>query len=73
MRALSLAALLPMLPSAASACAVCFGQTSANQGLFDGIWWGIILLLSATMSMVGGIGWLLYRVEKNRLDHEAQG
>lgn len=74
MRFLSLAAFLALLPGAASACAVCFGKaTPATQGLFDGIWWGIIVLLSITMSMVCGIGWLLYKVEKNRRDAEARG
>jgi hypothetical protein len=71
---LSLAALLPLLPGSAAACAVCFGgATGANKGLLDGIWWGIILLLSVTMSMVGGIGWLLYKVEMNRIAEEARG
>ncbi len=73
MRTLGLAALLPLLPGSAAACAVCFGRTPGSQGLFDGIWWGIVLLLSVTMSMVGGIGWLLYKVEKDRLIHEAHG
>ncbi len=74
MRRISLAALLALLPSAAAACAVCFGKaTPATQGLFDGIWWGIIVLLSITMSMVGGIGWLLYKVERHRNKAEARG
>jgi hypothetical protein len=73
-RFLPLFAVLSALPGAAAACAVCFGKaTPGTQGLLDGIWWGIILLLSVTMSMVGGIGWLLYKVEKSRLASEAQG
>ncbi|MDD5301961.1 MAG: hypothetical protein PHS14_02545 [Elusimicrobia bacterium] len=70
---LSLAALLPLLPGSAAACAVCFGGAAGAKGLFDGIWWGIIILLSVTMSMIGGIGWLLYKVEKDRPAHENQG
>lgn len=71
MRPLSLAAWLAFAPGGAAACTVCFGKASGAQGLFDGIWWGIILLLSVTMSMVGGIGWLLYKVEKQRLSEES--
>jgi hypothetical protein len=73
-RSLSVFAVLSAVPGAAAACAVCFGKAGpGTQGLLDGIWWGIILLLSATMSMVGGIGWLLYKVEKSRLAEEARG
>lgn len=68
---LSLAALL--LPAPAAACVVCFGRAPGSQGLFDGIWWGIVLLLSVTMSMVAGVAWLLYKVEKHRLADEARG
>ena len=73
MRTLALAALPPLLPGSAAACAVCFGGAAGNKGLIDGFWWGIILLLTITMSLVGAIGWLLYRVEKDRLSHEAHG
>ena len=69
-----LAAAIALLPGSAGACAVCFGKaTPGTQGLLNGIWWGIILLLSTTMSMVGGIGWMLYKVEKGRLAEEARG
>lgn len=71
MRALGLALLPALLPRAASACAVCFGGSQANKGLIDGFWWGIIILLTVTMSMVGGIAWLLYKVEKDRPVDEA--
>jgi len=72
-RALRLAALLPLLPGSAAACAVCFGNAPENKGLIDGFWWGIILLLSITMCMVSGIGWFLWKVEKSRLSEEAGG
>lgn len=71
MRAAALAAVLPFLPGSAAACAVCFGGASGNKGLFDGIWWGIVLLIAVTFSMVGGIGWLLWKVEKSREASEA--
>lgn len=73
MRRLSLAALLAPLPGSAAACAVCFGSTPGAKGLLDGIWWGIVILLTVTFSMVGGIGWLLYKVEKDRKSSEAGG
>lgn len=59
-------AAVALLPGSAAACAVCFGKAPGAQGLFDGIWWGIVLLLTTTMCMVGGIGWLLWKVEKSR-------
>lgn len=70
MKALSLAAFLPLLPVSSTACAICFGNAPGGKGLIDGIWWGIIILLSVTISMIGGIGWLLYKVEKDRLANE---
>jgi hypothetical protein len=73
MRALGAAALLAALPGSAAACAVCFGGAASNKGLLDGIWWGIVVLLTVTMFMVGGIGWLLYKVEKDRPADEHGG
>lgn len=73
MRTLALAALLLLSRGTAAACAVCFGGASGAKGLFDGVWWGIVLLLTVTMSMVGGIAWLLWKVERHRLAEEARG
>lgn len=73
MRPLGAAASLILLPGSAAACAVCFGSAPGAKGLLDGIWWGIIILLSVTMSMMAGIGWLLYKVEKDRPADEAHG
>lgn len=73
MRFLGAAILLAALPGSAAACAVCFGNDPGNKGLFDGIWWGIVVLLTVTMFMVGGIGWLLYKVEKDRPADEHGG
>lgn len=64
-------ALIPLLPGSAAACAVCFGKADGSQGLFNGIWWGIVLLLTTTMCMVGGIGYMLWKVEKNRPAEDA--
>ena len=72
MRRLAPAVLPALLAGPAAACSVCFGGKS-NPGLLDGIWWGIVLLLTVTMSLVGGIGWLLYKVESRRLAEEARG
>lgn len=65
-----LASILALLPGTASACAVCFGKVDGKQGLFNGIWWGIVVLLTTTMFMVGGIGYMLWKVEKNRPKEE---
>ena len=73
MRFLSAFALLALLPGSAAACAVCFGGSQANKGLIDGFWWGIVVLLTVTMSMVGGIGWFLYKAEKDRPADETGG
>lgn len=73
MKAMSLAPLFALMPGSAAACAVCFGSAPGAKGLLDGIWWGIIILLSVTMSMMAGIGWLLYKVEKDRPADEAHG
>ncbi|UPT75839.1 MAG: hypothetical protein M0D55_09290 [Elusimicrobiota bacterium] len=70
MRRLRLAALLALLPGSAAACAVCFGGQSEAQGLVDGIWWGIVLLIAVTFTMVGGIAWFFWKVEKNKLAQE---
>lgn len=61
-------AVVALLPGSAAACAVCFGKADGSKGLFDGIWWGIVLLLMTTMCMVTGIGWLLWKVEKSRAE-----
>ena len=60
-----LAALLAT-PRTAGACAVCFGGPDGKSGLFNGIWWGIVILLTVTMSLVAGIGWAVWSVERGR-------
>jgi hypothetical protein len=65
MRALLAAALL-VLPRAASACAICFGGLDNKSGLARGFWWGIVILLGITMSLVGAISYTVWRVERRR-------
>ncbi len=52
--------------SSAQACSVCFGGADGRGGLARGFWWGIVLLLAITMSLVGAIGWTLWTVENRR-------
>jgi hypothetical protein len=65
---MSLARALTLLtePRGASACAVCFGGADGRSGLANGFWWGIVILLLITMSLVGAIGWTIWTVEKRR-------
>ena len=65
MRRLLLAAAL-LAPRAAGACAVCFGLADGKSGLSGGLWWGIVVLLTTTMSLVAGIGWAIWSVERER-------
>lgn len=66
-----LAALAALLaPRAASACAVCFGAADGKSGFANGIFWAIVVLLIVTMSLVGGIGYAVWSIEKRR---EARG
>jgi hypothetical protein len=55
-----------LAPSTASACAVCFGGLDSSGGTARGLWWGIVLLLGTTMSLVAAIGWAAWTVEKQR-------
>ena len=66
-----LSAALLLAPRAASACAVCFGGGDGKSGLSHGIWWGIVILLVVTMSLVAAIGWALWTVESRRAELDA--
>lgn len=66
-----LPAILLLAPRAASACAVCFGAADGKGGMYAGFWWGIVILLSVTMSLVGAIGWALWTVERDRAELDA--
>lgn len=54
-----------LVPRAARACAVCFGALDGT-GLSRGIWWAIVLLLAVTLSLIGGIGWAFWSIERAR-------
>lgn len=65
-------ACLPLLLAApAAACPSCSG--AFQGGVADGIWWGIVILLTVTFSLVGGFAYTLWRVEKRRLEAEQRG
>lgn len=66
---LGLAALV--LPSRVFACAICFGAVDGKSGLFNGFWWGIVILLAVTMSLVAAIAWTLWTVERRRAHLDA--
>lgn len=68
---LLLAAVFSALPKSAYSCAVCFGGFDGKSGLAKGFWWGIVVLLVVTMSLVAGIGWTLWTVERRRNSGEA--
>ena len=63
-RALSAALLLA--PRAASACAICFGAVDTNKGFYTGLSWAILTLLVTVLSLVGGIGYAMWTVERDR-------
>lgn len=62
----ALGAGLILAPRPALACAVCFGQADGKNGVYNGFWWGIVILLIVTMSLVGAIGWAVWSVERGR-------
>jgi hypothetical protein len=55
-----------LAPATAHACAVCFGGGDGKSGLSHGLWWGIVVLLAVTMSLVAAIGWTMWSVERDR-------
>ena len=67
----ALTAALLFAPRAAGACAFCFGQADGKNGLLNGFWWGIVVLLTVTMSLVGGIGYAIWSVERERAARDA--
>lgn len=67
----ALAAAALLAPRAASACAVCFGALDRQSGAAAGFWWAIVVLLTITMSLVGGIGYAVWNVEKRRAERDA--
>ena len=60
-----------VLPRLAAACPVCFGAADNRGGLAQGFWWGIVILLAITMSLLAAIGWTLWTVERRRTQADA--
>lgn len=71
MKTAALSAVLLSLPRASRACSVCFGGGDGKDGLSHGIWWGIMILLTVTLSLIGCIGWAFWSIEKRREAHGA--
>jgi hypothetical protein len=61
-----LPAVLLLAPRAAGACAICFGAVDTNLGFYTGLNWAILTLLVVVLSLVGGIGYAMWSVEKER-------
>jgi len=68
----TLFAALLLAPRAAGACAVCFGAVDANAGFFTGLGYAIITLVTVVLSLVGGIGYAMYSVERERARERAE-
>ena len=62
----ALSALLVIAPSAASASALCFGQADGKNGLLNGFWWGVVVLMVVTLALVAGIACAIWSVERER-------
>jgi hypothetical protein len=62
----ALSAVLLLAPRAASACEYCFGQADGKNGLLNGFWWAVVTLILITMALVGGIGYAIWTVERER-------
>ncbi len=71
LRATLLAALLALCPRAAHACAACFGGGAGTKGLFEGFWWAIVSMLVIVLSLVAGIGWTAWSIERARGEKHA--
>jgi hypothetical protein len=59
-----LAGLFLLFPSAASACAVCFGGSDAN--LVNGFFWGVLILLALPFLLTAGFVLALRRAARRR-------
>ena len=62
----ALSAALLLLPRVSHACAICFGATDTNVGFYTGLRWAILTLLTVVLSLVAGIGYAMWSVERDR-------
>ena len=65
-----LSVVLLLAPRAAGACAVCFGATDTQKGFFAGLAWAIVTLVTVVLSLVAGIGYAMWTVERDRAEAE---
>ncbi len=65
------AALALALAQGASACPVCFGGVDTHKAFFTGLGWAILTLLTVTLSLIGGIGYALWIIERGRAEADA--
>jgi hypothetical protein len=57
---------LALLPAAAQACTVCFGE-DPSSGLARGFYWGVVFLLTLPFTLFGVLaGLVVYHSRKNR-------
>jgi hypothetical protein len=62
--------LLTLLAAQASACPFCFGDVGP-AGLSSGIFWGLIVLIIATFTILSVFIWSVVRMEKRKAHAEA--
>ena len=67
----SLFAALLLVPRMSHACAICFGAVDTNKGFYTGLSWAILTLLFVVLSLVGGIGYAMWTVERERAKRDA--
>ena len=67
----ALAAALLLAPRAAGACAFCFGQADGKNGALNGFWLAVMTLIGVTMALIGGIGYAIWTVERDRAARDA--
>jgi len=54
--------LLTLLAGPLHACAVCFGETG-DPNISRAYFWGIVLMLACTASILAALGLAIYRIE----------
>ncbi|MDE2491528.1 MAG: hypothetical protein KGM24_11820 [Elusimicrobia bacterium] len=64
----ALAAALLTPAGTASACSVCFGAVDAHLRFFSALSWAIIAMLATALSLIGGIAWTIWSIDRKRKD-----